>query len=131
MPVDVTEVDSPRKVFTCSDGKKFFNGKKAFKHEDYVRIPTLFPQSAIEWSKSFRAKRYHLCKHLFIRCGIYHIILKEREDMRAMNHFFRGLREALGYPEDEDYPIEFDLEIYYEKIPGTLMDKAQWRLYNG
>ena len=129
MPVSISERVVTRKVFTCSDGKTFSKARNAFRHEMYLRIPEIFPQSAIEYSKTFRGKRYHLSKHMFIRCGIYHIILRDKEDMSTMNHFFRGIQDSLDYPEESEYPIEFDLEIFYEDIPGVIMSSAQWRLY--
>ena len=129
MPVTVSDRVTTRKVFTCSDGKTFSKARNAFRHEMYLRIPEIFPQSAIEYSKTFRGKRFHLCKHMFIRCGIYHIILRDKEDMSTLNHFFRGIRDKLDYPEENEYPIEFNLEIFYEDIPGVIMNSAQWRLY--
>lgn len=129
MPVSISQIVAPIKIFTCSDGMSFNNARKAFKHEMYIRIKTLFPQNSIEYSKTIRAKRFHLGRHMFIRCGVYHIILKDREDLSTMNHFFRGIRKELDYPDDSEYPIEFDIEIFYEKIPGVILNSAQWRFY--
>lgn len=129
MPVTVSDNIVRRKVFNCSDGRTFTDARNAFRHEMYVRIQEIFPQSVIEYSKTFKGKRYHLCKHMFIRCGIYHIILRDKEDMSAMNHFFRGLRGQLDYPDENEYPIEFDLEIFYEDVPGAIMGFAQWKIY--
>lgn len=130
MSIIVSDKMSPRKTYTCSDGKTYFNSRHAYIHEMYVRIPSLFPQNAMGLSRTYRGGEYYISKHDYIKCGIYHIVLKDEDDLTVLNHFFRGIKDELDYPEEDDFPIELDLDIYHEVIPGTIMDRAQWRLYD-
>lgn len=96
----------------------------------FLRIFTLFPESAFGHSKRYGGKGYYFTRHDYIKCGIYRIVLKDSIEMEVMNHFFRGLVDALPEIGENDYPYEFDIDIYYENYPGILIPRAQWRLYS-
>ena len=129
MHITAIDPSSPQKGYICSDGTLHQSPCAAAVHEREVRISKIFPPSVIEYSHTFGSKRYHLNKHMYIGCGIYHIVLRDADDMTAMNYFFKGVRNRLDCPDDDEYPIEFDLEIFYEDVPGVIMNYAQWRLY--
>lgn len=120
-----------RTFFHSSDGKVFMSFKAAYRHEMYMRIHKLFPESAFgESSRYAYRKGYYFTHHDYIKCGVYRITLENELDLKTINYCFRGVIDELPELEEDDYPYEFDIEIYYEEFPGVIVQNGGWRLYN-
>lgn len=120
-----------RKIFHCSDGMSFNKFRTAYKHEMHLRIPSFFPESAlVQTLWMCKPDLYYFNKHVALKCGVYRVVMQNQLDLTVINYFFRGIKEKLDYPEDDAFPMTVDIEIYYEKVPGVILDSAQWRLYN-
>lgn len=122
---------APVPLFHTSDGRKFRKFKSAYRYEMFLHIWDYFPESAFATtSRLGGGPKYHISRRVYLKCGIYRLHVESGKDVDILNYFFRGLRDELPEFSESDYPWEFDLEIYYEKHPGVMIQKAQWRLYD-
>lgn len=129
--LSMSDEKQERKIFHCTDGMSFNDFKKAYRHEMHIRITSFFPQSALVERRHFgKPDLYYFSKHVALKCGVYRVVMNCLRDLDIVEYFFRGVKEHFNYPDSEDaFPLEVDIEIYYESYPGALIDSAQWRFY--
>ena len=128
--IGIAEEQVKRKVFYTSDGMRFTNFRKAYRHEMFLRLPRFFPESAFGWSSRYGGERYYFTRHDYIKCGVYRLTVASDDELAVLDHFFKGLRDELPELSEGDFPYTFDLDIYYEDFSDKmLIPRAQWRLY--